>query len=161
MDVLYTRYAAGPRRYRTPFWSILLAALISLFPLPFLFSLLPIFSSHVHPNEHTITFRNSHRRSSRYDRPKARSLHIFRQRLAGIGRAIAVRLAQDGHNIAINDVPSKLNQLTEVRKELADAHPLQSFVVFAGDVSKEEDVQRMVEVTVDTFGGLDVVNSCR
>lgn len=107
------------------------------------------------------TLRNSHRRSSRYDHSIARSLYIVRQQSAGIGRAIAVRLAQDGRNIVVNDIPSKVQQLTEVKNQLAESHPSQSFVVFAGDVSKEEDVRRMVEAAVEAFGGLDVVNSYR
>lgn len=50
--------------------------------------------------------------------------------------------------------------LSEFKSALADAHPSQSFVIFAGDVSKEEDVKHMVEAAVEIFGGLDVVNPC-
>lgn len=88
------------------------------------------------------------------------SHYTDRRRLVGIGRAIAERLAQDGLSVLVNDVPSKEDTLSVFKSELADAHPSQNFVVFGGDVSKEEDVKRMVEAAVEAFGGLDVVNIC-
>ena len=36
----------------------------------------------------------------------------------GIGQAIAFRLASDGYDIALNDVPSKLERLEETGNEI-------------------------------------------
>lgn len=38
----------------------------------------------------------------------------------GIGKAIALRLAQDGHDVAVSDLPSMKNELEVTQKELAD-----------------------------------------
>lgn len=73
----------------------------------------------------------------------------------GIGRAIALRLAQDGLNVVINDVnldsaESVVNEIKELGRE--------SFAVKA-DVSKRNEVFNMVDQVVDHFGQLDVMVS--
>jgi glucose 1-dehydrogenase len=80
---------------------------------------------------------------------------------SGIGQAIAVRFAEYGANVAINylttpDEAADTEQqvqacVAKVRREgVRD-------VLVQGDVSKEEDVIRMVEETVEGLGGLDVL----
>ncbi|KAJ3852996.1 NAD-binding protein [Lentinula lateritia] len=64
----------------------------------------------------------------------------------GIGKAIALRLASDGYKIALNDVDSKRNQLGGLIDEIERNH----------DVSKERDVQDMVEAVSQRLGSLDV-----
>ena len=80
---------------------------------------------------------------------------------SGIGQAIAVRFAEHGANVAINylttpdeaegteeQVHACVNRLRE--------HDVRDVLV-QGDVSKEDDVIRMVEQTVDELGGIDVL----
>ncbi|KAJ7603890.1 acetoin reductase family protein [Mycena polygramma] len=73
----------------------------------------------------------------------------------GIGKGIALRLASDGFDIAVNDIPLKADKVAELVKEIkamgreASAH--------AGDVSVESQVKNMVEEVVKIHGGLDVM----
>jgi hypothetical protein len=73
----------------------------------------------------------------------------------GIGRAIALRLADDQYDVAINDIsPNKAN--LEILKAEIEAKGRRALIVIA-DVSQEEQVQGMVDSVVKTLGGLDVV----
>jgi len=72
----------------------------------------------------------------------------------GIGRAIALRLAADGFDIALNDIPSKAEQLEVVAKEIQAIGRRSG--VFTGDVSDENSVKGMIEGTVKHLGSLDV-----
>lgn len=76
----------------------------------------------------------------------------------GIGHGIALRLAQDGLHVALNDVPSKLDQLNNVAEELRTKYPGVKVVVVEGDVSEEDAVKRIVERTVEELGGVDCVS---
>lgn len=73
----------------------------------------------------------------------------------GIGRAIALRLADDGLNVALNDIASNTQKLHEVAGEV-QAKGRQSLAVFA-DVSRENDVVSMFEQVVNRLGSVDVV----
>lgn len=74
----------------------------------------------------------------------------------GIGRGIALRLADDGFDIALNDIlPNKAN-LSGVAAEIR-SKKRRAFEVFA-DVRAENQVKGMVESTVKELGGLDVVS---
>ena len=73
----------------------------------------------------------------------------------GLGRAIALRLAKDGHHVGLNDLPSKRANLEDVAN-LAEKNGVRA-AVFAGDVSKESDVQTIVDGAADALGGLHVV----
>lgn len=71
----------------------------------------------------------------------------------GIGRAIAIRIAQDGFDIAINDVnPTSLAET----KAAAEAHGGRVQVLI-GDVSDEKCVAEMIENVVSELGYLDVM----
>ncbi|KAJ4476797.1 hypothetical protein C8R41DRAFT_773305, partial [Lentinula lateritia] len=74
----------------------------------------------------------------------------------GIGKTIALRLASDGFKIALNDVDSKRNQLGGVIDEIERKYGLETCSI-PGDVSKERDVQDMVEAVPQRLGSLDVV----
>jgi NAD(P)-dependent dehydrogenase (short-subunit alcohol dehydrogenase family) len=74
----------------------------------------------------------------------------------GIGRAIALRLAADGLDVAVNDLSDKIDALTTLVEEIQ--HHGRRAVVITTDVSKEDEVKGMVELTVSTLGRLDVVN---
>ena len=73
----------------------------------------------------------------------------------GIGRAIALRLADDGFDIAINDIPSKKDSLEGLAQEIATKGRRTCTVI--GDVSVEADVQNIVAFTVDKLGEVNVV----
>jgi NAD(P)-dependent dehydrogenase (short-subunit alcohol dehydrogenase family) len=73
----------------------------------------------------------------------------------GIGRAIAVRLASDGFDVALNDIPACETLLGKVAEEVT-AHGRRVHCVLA-DVSSEEQVEAMVSDVVRVLGGLDVV----
>ncbi|MEU7813537.1 acetoin reductase [Pseudonocardia sp. NPDC049154] len=71
----------------------------------------------------------------------------------GIGRAIALRLAKDGHAVAVNDV-NKANA-ESVAGEIADAGG--SSVALPFDVTSRDAVFEGVAATVAQLGGLDVM----
>ena len=73
----------------------------------------------------------------------------------GIGRAIANRLARDGLNVVVNDVPAKRDKLEAVANEVR-ATGRQSIAVTA-DVSSDTEVKGMVDRAVGELGGLHVV----
>ncbi|CAE6474798.1 unnamed protein product [Rhizoctonia solani] len=73
----------------------------------------------------------------------------------GIGRAIALRLAADGMDVAILDLPSKQDSLESASGEI-QAMGQKSLVLFA-DVSKEQEVQDAVKQAIEIFGCLDVM----
>ena len=76
----------------------------------------------------------------------------------GIGEAIAMRLADDGLDIALNDLPQKLEQVQAVAEAIR-AKGRRALAV-CGDASNEGEVVDMpvVKVTVGELGGLDVVS---
>ncbi|KAI0949782.1 hypothetical protein AcV7_008450 [Taiwanofungus camphoratus] len=74
----------------------------------------------------------------------------------GIGRAIALRLAHDGYDIAINDIPNHRPALQEVAMEARKIVGRRCLEIYA-DVSKEDDAKMMTDRTVDELGGLDVM----
>ncbi|KIK95793.1 hypothetical protein PAXRUDRAFT_826678 [Paxillus rubicundulus Ve08.2h10] len=73
----------------------------------------------------------------------------------GIGHAIALRLAKDGYDIALNDIPSKYKQLHAVA-DVIDKSGRRALVLPA-DVSVEEQVKGMVQEVAQELGGLDVM----
>ncbi len=73
----------------------------------------------------------------------------------GIGRAIALKLAEVGANVTVNDIASAAGALEGVAGEIK-ALNRQALAVTA-DVSSPEDVARMVESVVNTFGRVDIL----
>ncbi len=66
----------------------------------------------------------------------------------GIGRATAIRLAADGYAVAVSGRrPEPLEEVAGTIEGLA----------VPGDVAVEEDAERMVASTLDSFGRLDVL----
>jgi glucose 1-dehydrogenase len=80
---------------------------------------------------------------------------------SGIGQAIAVRFAEYGANVAINYLRTEDEAAeTEAKVHACVASVRQQGVrdaLVQGDVSKEDDVVRMFEDTVDQLGSLDVL----
>lgn len=75
----------------------------------------------------------------------------------GIGRAIALRLAEDGFDVAVNDIESNQKNLEIVVEEIQKLDR-KSILVLA-DVSQEEQVKLMVGKVVEELGSLDVVSN--
>lgn len=75
----------------------------------------------------------------------------------GIGRAIALRLADDGFDIAINDLPHAQQALDELSKEITDKGRKTFFII--GDVSVDAEVDAMVTSVAENLGSLDVVST--
>ncbi|KAK1226826.1 hypothetical protein PQX77_010182 [Marasmius sp. AFHP31] len=77
----------------------------------------------------------------------------------GIGRGIALKLAEDGFNVAINDIPSMAdtasNTLEEIKKVTESKGARAS--LHLADVSSESQVIEMIEGVVKAHGSLDVM----
>jgi 3-oxoacyl-[acyl-carrier protein] reductase len=73
----------------------------------------------------------------------------------GIGRAIALKLAEAGADIVLNDIAAAAEALEGVANEIR-ALDRQALAVTA-DVSSKDDVNRMVEAAVNAFGHIDIM----
>ncbi|KAF9447567.1 NAD(P)-binding protein [Macrolepiota fuliginosa MF-IS2] len=73
---------------------------------------------------------------------------------SGIGQAIALRLAKDGYNIALNDIEHH-DGLESIEKEIRIMG--REVIECIADVSKEEEVKNMINSTVEKLGSLDVM----
>jgi 3-oxoacyl-[acyl-carrier protein] reductase len=67
----------------------------------------------------------------------------------GIGFATAKRCAEEGARVVISDIHER--RLRESADQLEGAHAI------LGNVTSEDDVQRMIDETIDVCGGLDVL----
>ena len=72
----------------------------------------------------------------------------------GIGRQIAITLAKEGYDIAINY--RKENEDLTTTKNLIEAEDVKCLAV-QGDVGSFEDTERFVKEVIDTFGQIDVL----
>ncbi|KAJ7770404.1 hypothetical protein B0H14DRAFT_2265382, partial [Mycena olivaceomarginata] len=73
----------------------------------------------------------------------------------GIGRGISLRLAADGLDVAVADLPSQINALNAVVAEIQQLG--RKAVAVIADVSKEDEVKALVETTVSSLGRLDMM----
>lgn len=73
---------------------------------------------------------------------------------AGIGRALAMRLAQAGARLVILDLQQAA--LDSLVQHLADHHNAEALGLVC-DVAEAEAVQRAVALAVERFGGIDVL----
>ncbi|MDR0943155.1 MAG: 3-oxoacyl-[acyl-carrier-protein] reductase [Ruminococcus sp.] len=73
----------------------------------------------------------------------------------GIGKAIALRLAKDGFDIAVNDLNERSFEGSDVIEKCRE------FGVraerFYADVSKSAECEALVKAVTETFGGIDVL----
>lgn len=84
---------------------------------------------------------------------------------SGIGQAIAIRFGHEGTNVAINYLNARDDAAETEEKIRAAYEECISTVRNCGvnvclhqaDVSKEEDVQRMVAEAIDDLGGIDIL----
>ncbi|KAF8737107.1 hypothetical protein AX14_013464 [Amanita brunnescens Koide BX004] len=86
---------------------------------------------------------------------ESKGIAIVTGSAGALGKAIVSQLAEDGYDIALNDVPKNINALEllaeDVRKNGRKA------IVVIGDVTVENDVKNLVETTSEKLGGLDVM----
>lgn len=73
----------------------------------------------------------------------------------GIGRGIALRLAEDGLDVAVNDIGANSDQLDGVAEEIRAAGQRTATII--ADVSQPDEVERMVGSVADELGQLDVM----
>jgi meso-butanediol dehydrogenase / (S,S)-butanediol dehydrogenase / diacetyl reductase len=73
----------------------------------------------------------------------------------GIGRGIALRLAADGLDVAVNDIGANADQLEGVAEEILGTGRRAATVV--ADVSDPGEVEGMVRRVADELGSLDVM----
>ncbi|KYH28737.1 3-oxoacyl-[acyl-carrier-protein] reductase FabG [Clostridium thermopalmarium DSM 5974] len=72
----------------------------------------------------------------------------------GIGRAIALRLAELGANVVLN-YRSDLNSVEEVVKQVEEKGV--KALAVKGDVSSFDDAKRIVDETIENFGSIDIL----
>ena len=73
---------------------------------------------------------------------------------SGLGKASATALAREGANVAINGrTPDALDATAAELREIAPADA--TILSVRGDLTDPDDVETLVEITVDEFGGLD------
>lgn len=70
----------------------------------------------------------------------------------GIGKSIALRLASDGYNVCINDIPALESTCDEVVKEITSMGRKACTAV--GDVTKRGDVKDVIQKSVKELGPL-------
>ncbi|KAK0482177.1 acetoin reductase family protein [Armillaria novae-zelandiae] len=73
----------------------------------------------------------------------------------GLGRAIALRIAEDGYDVSINDLHSKTEELDALAAEIM-AKGRRSCVVL-GNISVENDVISIIDNTVHELGALNIM----
>ncbi|MBM7553294.1 SDR family NAD(P)-dependent oxidoreductase [Thalassobacillus pellis] len=72
----------------------------------------------------------------------------------GIGRAIALKLANSGANVLISGTNK---ERTKKASEEIQALTKSEIKYYAGDLSKEENVEEMVDYTIDQWGKIDIL----
>ena len=73
----------------------------------------------------------------------------------GIGKAIALELAQNGYDVVINYLTSESE--AKILKETLTSKYGVNVLTFACDVSKEDEVDKMVSFIEEKLGGVDIL----
>ena len=73
----------------------------------------------------------------------------------GIGRAIALRIARDGYDVCINDIPANKSGAEEVAQEIQKLG--RNSCVAIADVSKLSEVEGMIQTAVKELGPLNTM----
>ena len=76
---------------------------------------------------------------------------------SGLGKASATALAKEGVNVVINGREgSKLDEAKSEIEKVAKGR----VIAQQGDITDHQDIKKLVEVTVDEFGGMDHLVTC-
>jgi glucose 1-dehydrogenase len=73
---------------------------------------------------------------------------------SGIGKALAIRFAAEGAHVAVNYRPG--SQADAEAAEAEAASFATASIAVAADVSKREEVERMMQAVIDKFGRIDI-----
>ena len=73
---------------------------------------------------------------------------------SGIGKAIATRFAAEGAHVVVNYRPGSAADTSAAQAEVSTFGPTSIAVV--ADVSKRDDVERMMQEVIEKFGRLDI-----
>jgi meso-butanediol dehydrogenase / (S,S)-butanediol dehydrogenase / diacetyl reductase len=73
----------------------------------------------------------------------------------GIGRGIALQLAEDGCDVVVNDLQHQVPHLSSLIDEINSKG--RKAVSYVGDITIENNVKEMMNLAVTTFGGIDIV----
>ena len=73
----------------------------------------------------------------------------------GIGAAIALRLAKDGFDIALNDISEKSFENNDIMERIKESGV--KCEKYIADVSKADQVEAMVKSVKEDFGSIDVL----
>ncbi len=73
----------------------------------------------------------------------------------GIGRAIALKLAEVGADIVVNDIATAADSLESVATEIRALQ--RQVLAVTADVSSKDDVNRLIEAAASTFGHIDIM----
>jgi len=74
---------------------------------------------------------------------------------SGIGRAVALAFAREGADIAIGYLPSEDDDAQQTVRLIEDAG--RRAVTIPGDLTREDDCQRLIDTAVEQFGGIDIL----
>jgi NAD(P)-dependent dehydrogenase (short-subunit alcohol dehydrogenase family) len=91
----------------------------------------------------------------RFAAPKERRVALVTGGARGLGRAAALRIAEEGRDIVIADLLDIGNDVVKEVEALG-----QRAIYVPTDVTDEAAVQSLVQKTVDTFGRLDILVCC-
>ncbi|KAL5344112.1 hypothetical protein BJX70DRAFT_8306 [Aspergillus crustosus] len=75
----------------------------------------------------------------------------------GIGKAIALRLVQDGYAVCVNDVESSRDVIAATLAEIKEQVPGAQVIGISADVTNSEEVEHMVKETVEQLGPLTLM----
>lgn len=87
---------------------------------------------------------------------KGKKTAIITGSYKGIGKCIALKLAENGFNIVINYRSDDKSSLAADTVSACEKYNI-SASAFKADVSKEKECEALVKFTVNTFGSLDVL----
>ena len=85
-----------------------------------------------------------------------RRIAIITGAAEGIGRSVATRLARDGFDLGLFDLPRESEKLGVLAALLRQEYGVRVLCV-EGDVSREADVQRLVDTVVSELGDVYAV----